>query len=64
LVNYVVRNRSEEERTAFIRPFQEALKTDAGKKPLEEDDDRRRKILSMVLVDVKTLGDGSEKGSL
>ncbi|KAJ7223935.1 hypothetical protein C8J57DRAFT_232237 [Mycena rebaudengoi] len=61
LVNYVVRNRSEEERTAFIRPFQEALKTDAGKKPLEEDDDRRRKILSMVLVDVKTLGDGSEK---
>ncbi|KAJ6561531.1 PCI domain-containing protein [Mycena vulgaris] len=61
LVNYVVRNRAEEERTAFIRPFQDVLKTEPGKKPLEEDDNRRRKILSMVLVDVKSLGDGSEK---
>ncbi|KAJ6616235.1 PCI domain-containing protein [Mycena sp. CBHHK59/15] len=61
LVNYIVRNRSEEERAAFIRPFQDALKTDAGKKPLEEDDDRRRKLFSMVVVDVKTLGEGSEK---
>ncbi|KAJ7167617.1 hypothetical protein C8R46DRAFT_1093603 [Mycena filopes] len=61
LVNYIVRNRSEEERTAFIRPFQDVLKTESGKKPLEEDDERRRKIFSMVVVDVKTLGDGSEK---
>ncbi|KAJ6560455.1 hypothetical protein B0H19DRAFT_1147790 [Mycena capillaripes] len=61
LVNYIVRNRAEEERTAFIRPFQDVLKTEPGKKPLEEDDDRRRKIFSMVLVDVKTLGEGSEK---
>ncbi|KAJ7693878.1 PCI-domain-containing protein [Mycena rosella] len=61
LVNYIVRNRAEEERTAFIRPFQDVLKTEPGKKPLEEDDNRRRKILSMVLVDVKSLGDGSEK---
>ncbi|KAJ7437096.1 hypothetical protein B0H11DRAFT_1754064 [Mycena galericulata] len=61
LVNYIVRNRAEEERASAIRPFQDALKTEAGKKSLEEDDDRRRKILSMVLVDVKGLGDGSEK---
>ncbi|KAJ7724888.1 hypothetical protein B0H16DRAFT_287975 [Mycena metata] len=61
LVNYIVRNRSEEERTGFIRPFQDVLKTEPGKKPLEEDDGRRRKIFSMVLVDVKSLGDGSEK---
>ncbi|KAF7355712.1 Eukaryotic translation initiation factor 3 subunit M [Mycena sanguinolenta] len=64
LVNYIVRNRSEEERTAFIRPFQDALKTEPGKKPLDEDDGRRRKIFSMVVVEVKTLGDGSEKGRL
>ncbi|KAF7352413.1 Eukaryotic translation initiation factor 3 subunit M [Mycena venus] len=61
LVNYIVRNRSEEERSAFIRPFQDVLKTEPGKKPLEEDDNRRRKIFSMVVVEVKTLGDGSEK---
>ncbi|KAF8214029.1 hypothetical protein K438DRAFT_1927230 [Mycena galopus ATCC 62051] len=61
LVNYIVRNRSEEERTAFIRPFQDVLKTEPGKKPLDEDDARRRKIFSMVVVEVKTLGDGSEK---
>ncbi|KAJ6515439.1 PCI domain-containing protein [Mycena sanguinolenta] len=61
LVNYVVRNRSEEERTAFIRPFQDALKTEPGKKPLDENEDRRRKVFSMVVVEVKTLGDGSEK---
>ncbi|KAJ7129261.1 PCI domain-containing protein [Mycena epipterygia] len=61
LVNYIVRNRAEEERTAFIRPFQDVLKTEPGKKPLEEDDNRRRKIFSMVVVDVKSLGDGSEK---
>jgi translation initiation factor 3 subunit M len=62
LVNYIVRNRSEEERAAFIRPFQDVLKTEPGKKPLDEDDARRRKIFSMVAVEVKTLGEGSEKG--
>ncbi|KAJ7098753.1 hypothetical protein B0H15DRAFT_901333 [Mycena belliarum] len=61
LVNYIVRNRPEEERTAFIRPFQDVMKTEPGKPPLAEDEDRRRKILSMVLADVKSLGDGSEK---
>jgi translation initiation factor 3 subunit M len=62
LVNYIVRNRSEDERAALIRPFQDALKTEEGKQPLSEDEDRRRKIFSMVLAHVKGLGDGSEKG--
>ncbi|KAJ7228221.1 hypothetical protein GGX14DRAFT_412384 [Mycena pura] len=61
LVNYIVRHRSEEERAAFIRPFQDALRTEPGKKPLGEDQERRRKLFSMVLAEVKTLGDGSEK---
>jgi translation initiation factor 3 subunit M len=61
LVNYVVRNRSEEERASFIRPFQDALKTEEGKKPIEEDEVRRKKIFSMVLTEVKGLGEGSEK---
>lgn len=64
LVNYVVRNRSEEDRAAFIKPFQDALKTGEGQKPLEEDIDRRKKIFLMVLNQVKGLGDGSEKGAV
>ncbi|KAG6910774.1 hypothetical protein DXG01_007661 [Tephrocybe rancida] len=61
LVNYIVRNRSEDERAAFIRPFQDALKTPEGKKPLEEDVERKRNLFQMVAVEVKSLGDGSEK---
>jgi translation initiation factor 3 subunit M len=60
----LVRNRPEEERTAFIRPFQDALRTEEGGKPIEEDEDRRRKIFDMVLCEVKGLGDGTEKGVL
>ena len=57
-----MRNRSEEDRAAFIRPFQDALKATSDEKPLEEDKERRRKIFSMVLKEVKGLGDGSDKG--
>jgi hypothetical protein len=62
LVNYLVRHRSEEERAAFIRPFQDVLKKEEGRKPIEEDEKRRRKIFAMVLTEVKGLGEGSDKG--
>jgi translation initiation factor 3 subunit M len=61
-VNYIVRNQSDEDRAAFIRPFQEALKTGEGQKPLEEDVERRKKIFSMTITEVKGFGDGNEKG--
>ncbi|KAF5388187.1 hypothetical protein D9615_000692 [Tricholomella constricta] len=61
LVNYIVRNRSEGERAEFIRPFQEALKTSEGQTPLEQDADRKRSIFQMVAVEVKSLGDGTDK---
>lgn len=61
LVNYVVRNQPDEDRAAFIKPFQEALKTEDGKESLENDPDRRRKIFTMVSSQVKGLGEGSEK---
>ena len=63
-MNYIVRNRSEEERTTFIRPFQEALRTEKTQKPIEEDEERRRNIFSMVLKEIKGLGEGSDKGRL
>ncbi|KAG5648768.1 hypothetical protein DXG03_000116 [Asterophora parasitica] len=61
LVNYIVRNRSEEERAAFIRPFQEALKTAEGQNSLENDEYRKRSVFQMVAVEVKSLGDGTDK---
>lgn len=63
-MNYVVRNQSEEDRAAFIKPFQDALKTPQGGKPLEENVERRREIFSMILTQVKGYGEGSEKGGL
>jgi translation initiation factor 3 subunit M len=56
LVTYVARTRPEEERAAFIAPFQESLKT-------VESDDAKRAALQSVLKEVNGLGDGSEKGA-
>lgn len=62
LVNYLVRNQPDEERAASIRPFQEALASTEGQKPLSEDVERRRKILVMILTSITGLGHGQEKG--
>lgn len=63
-MNYIVRNQSDEERVAFIRPFQDVLKTGEGQKPLEEDEGRRKKIFAMAIQEVRGFGDGNEKGAL
>ncbi|PPQ63150.1 hypothetical protein CVT24_005790 [Panaeolus cyanescens] len=61
LLSYTVRTKSDEERASFVAPFQNALKTAEGKKPIEEDEPRRKLILSKLLADVKGLGDGTER---
>ncbi|KAJ4479179.1 hypothetical protein J3R30DRAFT_3475092 [Lentinula aciculospora] len=61
LVNYLVRNQPDEERAASIRPFQEALSTVEGQKPLSEDEERRRKIFVKILSAIKGLGHGQER---
>jgi translation initiation factor 3 subunit M len=63
-LSYIMRNRSDEERSAFIMPFQNALKPGEGKKPIEEDEQRRKLILSKLMQEVKGLGDGSDKGNV
>ncbi|KAL4247025.1 translation initiation factor 3 subunit M [Abortiporus biennis] len=63
LVTYLARPLTEEERTAYIQPFQELVSTPEGQKPLSEDVDRQRTILNKVLAEVKGLGDGSERES-
>ncbi|KAI9000684.1 PCI-domain-containing protein [Trametes punicea] len=61
LVTYLARTVPEDARTAYIQPFQDALTTAEGQKPIEEDEQRRRKVLSSVIEHVKGLGEGSEK---
>ncbi|KAF9006663.1 hypothetical protein BDQ17DRAFT_1324641 [Cyathus striatus] len=61
LVVYIARNRSEEERTAFIAPFQAAVTTKDGQKPFDQDEERRKKVFGMVLAEVTALGEGNDK---
>ncbi|CAA7260135.1 unnamed protein product [Cyclocybe aegerita] len=61
LLSYLAKGRSDEERAAFVAPFQNALRSGEGKKPIEEDELRRKLILSKLLPEVKGLGDGSDK---
>ncbi|PPQ92379.1 hypothetical protein CVT25_008729 [Psilocybe cyanescens] len=61
LLSYIARNRTDEDRATFVAPFQNALKSGEGKKPIEEDETRRKLILSKLLVEIRGLGDGSDK---
>jgi len=62
LTNYLARGRNDEDRTAFIRPFVDELMPKENQKPLEEDDERRRAVLDMVVQRVNGLGEGTDKG--
>lgn len=62
-MNYLARSISEDGRAAFVQPFQDAVTTPEGQKPIEEDEERRRKVLGSVIEQVKGLGEGSEKGT-
>lgn len=64
LLSYITRNRSDEERAAFVAPFQNALKSGDGRKPIDEDENRRKLILSKLVQEIRGLGDGSDKGAL
>ncbi|THH33481.1 hypothetical protein EUX98_g705 [Antrodiella citrinella] len=61
LVNYLARSLLEEQRPAFLQPFQDALTTAEDQTSFEQDDERRRQVLIKVLDEVKDLGDGSER---
>ncbi|KAH7909742.1 hypothetical protein BJ138DRAFT_1173548 [Hygrophoropsis aurantiaca] len=59
LVDYIARSRSDDERTAITHSFQEILKAGDGEKSIEEDQDRQRRALTLVLQETKGLGEGS-----
>jgi translation initiation factor 3 subunit M len=62
LVDYLARGLTEEARIAFIKPFSESLVIKEGEKQSDQDADRRRRIVDLVLAEVKNLGQGSERG--
>ena len=59
----MAQGRSDEEKAAFIQPFEDALAVKEGENALEEDADRRRSIVKLVLEQITGVGEGSEKGS-
>ncbi|CAL1700391.1 unnamed protein product [Somion occarium] len=61
LVNYLALSLPEDQRPNYVQPFQDVLTTQEGQKPIEKDEERRRKALTLVLGEVKGLGEGSER---
>ncbi|CDO69565.1 hypothetical protein BN946_scf184759.g5 [Trametes cinnabarina] len=61
LVHYLSRSVPEDGRQTYVQPFEDALATPEGQKPIEEDEERRRKVLTSVVEQVKGLGEGSDK---
>ncbi|KAJ3537721.1 hypothetical protein NM688_g6635 [Phlebia brevispora] len=62
LLDYLSRGQSEEEKAAFLQPFVDAFATPEGQKPLEEDEAKRKQLITLVLKEVKGLGDGKIEG--
>lgn len=63
-MNYLAQGRSEEDKARYLQPFEESLVVTGGQKPFEEDEERRRKVISSVLDEVKSLGEGTDRGTL
>ncbi|CAE6429780.1 PCI domain-containing protein [Rhizoctonia solani AG-1 IA] len=61
LVNYLARGLADDSRTAYIRPFQDALLTPEGQTPLSQDAGRKKKVIGMTREKVVGLGEGSDR---
>ncbi|KIY70926.1 PCI-domain-containing protein [Cylindrobasidium torrendii FP15055 ss-10] len=63
LVGYIARNKSEEERSSFVRQFSDAFKSADGARPLSEDLGSQQRVFEMLLKETlpRGLGDGNEK---
>ncbi len=63
LVNYLSHGRSDEEKAALIQSFETLLLPQEGHKPIDEDEERRKKVVTMVVDQTQGLGDGTERGT-
>ncbi|KAF9226872.1 hypothetical protein BS17DRAFT_728784 [Gyrodon lividus] len=61
LLDYTARSNSEDERTALLQSFKDIVKAEEGAKPIEEDEDRRRRVFELVLNNTNGVGEGSEQ---
>lgn len=61
LVDYATRSSPEDERATALQSFRDIVKSGEGAKPIEEDQERRRRALTFALDQTKSLGDGSEQ---
>ncbi|KAF8514828.1 PCI-domain-containing protein [Hysterangium stoloniferum] len=61
LLKYLARSESEETRVTFIQPFQEILSTSEGDPPLSEDEEKRKKVIKLLVAEIKGLGDGNDR---
>ena len=55
-MTYIAKTRSEEEKAALVHTIQDALKP--------ADDASKRRVLGLIVNEVKGLGDGADKGVL
>lgn len=62
MVKYLARPENEESRLHFIKPFQDALVTADGQTPLADDENRRKRIVELLVAEIRGLGDGNERG--
>ncbi|KAF8307631.1 hypothetical protein DL93DRAFT_2087891 [Clavulina sp. PMI_390] len=61
LVDFLARGLADDARIAFIKPFSEGLVTESHIKGFDESPERRKKVISLLLPEVKGLGQGSER---
>ncbi|KAG1867291.1 PCI-domain-containing protein [Suillus subalutaceus] len=59
LADYATRSSPEDEHATALQSFRDIIKLE---EPIEKDQERRRKALTFVLDQTKSLGDGSEQG--
>jgi translation initiation factor 3 subunit M len=62
LAGYISQSRPEPERATYVQSIQQRLAVEEGQTHLADDIARRREVFSVVLRDVKGLGDGTERG--
>jgi len=61
LVNYLAQKLPEEERPTYVQHFRDVLTTQEGQKPIDQDEDLRRDVLTLVLGEVKGFGEGADR---
>jgi translation initiation factor 3 subunit M len=63
LARYVSQGRPEPERAPYVQSIQQRLAVQEGQAPLSDDIARRREVFSVVLGNLKGLGEGTERGA-